>query len=240
MSSISSRHDGRSPSQLRPVSFVPNFTTTPTASVLGKFGQTHLFCTVSIEEGVPKFLQGKNQGWLTAEYRMLPGATFPRQPRELMRLSGRTQEIQRLVGRSLRAALDLDKLPNYTVTVDVDVLQADGGTRTGAITTGFVALELAIKQLINQGKLMESPIQRRVAAVSVGLLNGSPLLDLDYVEDSQAEVDFNLVMSESGNLIEVQGTGESGTFSRQQLVQMLDLAEAGIETLQKLQSVAVG
>ena len=157
-----------------------------------------------------------------------------------MRLSGRTQEIQRLVGRSLRAALDLDKLPNYTVTVDVDVLQADGGTRTGAITTGFVALELAIKQLINQGKLMESPIQRRVAAVSVGLLNGAPLLDLDYVEDSQAEVDFNLVMSESGNLIEVQRTGESGTFSRQQLVQMLDLAEAGIETLQKLQSVAVG
>ena len=238
MSATSSRHDGRSVNQLRPVSFLPNFTTAPTASVLGKFGQTHLFCTVSIEEGVPKFLQGKNQGWLTAEYRMLPGATFPRQPRELIKLSGRTQEIQRLVGRSLRAALDLEKLPNYTVTVDVDVLQADGGTRTGAITTGFVALELAVKQLLCQGKLMESPIRRRVAAVSVGLVGGIPLLDLDYIEDSKAEVDFNVVMGEPTNLIEVQGTGESGTFSRQQLVQMLDLAEAGIEALQKLQIAA--
>ncbi|MEI6428660.1 MAG: ribonuclease PH [Pseudanabaena sp. ELA607] len=231
-----SRHDGRSANQLRPVVFLPNFTTIPTASVLGKFGQTHLFCTVNIEEGVPKFLQGKNQGWLTAEYRMLPGSTFPRQPRELMKLSGRTQEIQRLIGRSLRAALDLEKLPNYTVTVDVDVLQADGGTRTGAITTGFVALEAAINRLLSDGKLMESPIRHRVAAVSVGLVNGSPLLDLDYSEDSQAEVDFNVVMDDLGNLIEVQGTGESGTFTRQQLNEMLDLATVGIKQLQQFQA----
>jgi ribonuclease PH len=153
-----------------------------------------------------------------------------------MKLSGRTQEIQRLIGRSLRAALDLQKLSNYTVTVDVDVLQADGGTRTGAITTGFVALEAAINRLLSDGKLMESPIRHRVAAVSVGLVNGSPLLDLDYSEDSQAEVDFNVVMDDLGNLIEVQGTGESGTFTRQQLNEMLDLAEVGIKQLQQFQA----
>ena len=233
--SISQRPDGRTYDQLRPVHFQQPFTTAPAGSVLAKFGDTQLICTVSIEEGVPKFLTGSNQGWLTAEYRMLPAATIPRNQREFMKLSGRTQEIQRLIGRSLRAALDMTAIANYTFTVDIDVLQADGGTRTGGITGGFVALQAACDRLLNEGKIMRSPIRNAVAAVSVGLLDGKPILDLNYQEDVAVSVDLNVVMDSTGKLIEVQGTGESDTFTRSQLNQMLDVAEKGITELLEIQ-----
>jgi len=233
--SISQRPDGRTYDQLRPVHFQQPFTTAPAGSVLAKFGNTQLICTVSIEEGVPKFLTGSNQGWLTAEYRMLPAATIPRNQREFMKLSGRTQEIQRLIGRSLRAALDMTAIANYTFTVDIDVLQADGGTRTGGITGGFVALQAACDRLLNEGKITRSPIRNAVAAVSVGLLDGKPILDLNYQEDVAVSVDLNVVMDSTGKLIEVQGTGESDTFTRSQLNQMLDVAEKGITELLEIQ-----
>lgn len=233
--SISQRPDGRTYDQLRPVHFQQPFTTAPAGSVLAKFGDTQLICTVSIEEGVPKFLTGSNQGWLTAEYRMLPAATIPRNQREFMKLSGRTQEIQRLIGRSLRAALDMTAIANYTFTVDIDVLQADGGTRTGGITGGFVALQAACDRLLNEGKITRSPIRNAVAAVSVGLLDGKPILDLNYQEDVAVSVDLNVVMDSTGELIEVQGTGESDTFTRSQLNQMLDVAEKGITELLEIQ-----
>ncbi len=229
--SISQRTDGRTWDQLRPVQLQRNFTKAPAGSVLAKFGDTQLICTVSIEEGVPKFLTGSNQGWLTAEYRMMPASTIPRQQREFMKLSGRTQEIQRLIGRSLRAAIDMTAIANYTFTVDIDVLQADGGTRTGGITGGFVALQAACDRLLAEGKITKSPIRHAVAAVSVGLLDGLPILDLNYQEDVAVSVDLNVVMDSTGKLIEVQGTGESDTFSRSQLNQMLDVAEKGISEL---------
>jgi len=228
---MSERSDGRSPQDLRPIEFVCGFTALPYGSVLAKFGKTHVLCTVSVESTVPKFLADKQQGWLTAEYRMLPGATLPRQPREWQKLSGRTQEIQRLIGRSLRAAVDLSVIPNFTLMVDADVLQADGGTRTTAITGGYVALQMAVTRMLAEGLISRSPIIKAVAAVSVGLIGGVPHLDLDYSEDQSAEVDFNVVMDADGQLIEVQGTGEAGTFNRQQLNAMLDLAEVGIKQL---------
>jgi ribonuclease PH len=225
------RPDGRQPNQMRPISFALGFTRFATGSVLAKCGDTQVLCNVTIQPGVPKFLLGSGKGWLTAEYRMLPTATTQRQEREFLRLSGRTQEIQRLIGRSLRAALDLDALGEQTVTVDADVLQADAGTRTTAITGGFVALAQAIAQLIEQGVLERSPIRHQVAAVSVGLLHGEPFLDLNYVEDVAAEIDFNVVMNDSLGIIEIQGTAEAGSFSRTQLNQMMDLAEKGIQDL---------
>ena len=233
--SIFHRTDGRTWDQLRPVQLQRNFTKAPAGSVLAKFGDTQLICTVSIEEGVPKFLTGSNQGWLTAEYRMMPASTIPRQQREFMKLSGRTQEIQRLIGRSLRAAIDMTAIANYTFTVDIDVLQADGGTRTGGITGGFVALQAACDRLLAEGKITKSPIRHAVAAVSVGLLDGLPILDLNYQEDVAVSVDLNVVMDSTGKLIEVQGTGESDTFSRSQLNQMLDVAEKGIKELLEIQ-----
>ncbi len=233
--SIFQRTDGRTWDQLRPVQLQRNFTKAPAGSVLAKFGDTQLICTVSIEEGVPKFLTGSNQGWLTAEYRMMPASTIPRQQREFMKLSGRTQEIQRLIGRSLRAAIDMTAIANYTFTVDIDVLQADGGTRTGGITGGFVALQAACDRLLAEGKITKSPIRHAVAAVSVGLLDGLPILDLNYQEDVAVSVDLNVVMDSTGKLIEVQGTGESDTFSRSQLNQMLDVAEKGIKELLDIQ-----
>ncbi len=236
MSNLSRRHDDRTYDQLRPVQFQRQFTKAPAGSVLAKFGDTYLICTVSIEEGVPKFLAGTNQGWLTAEYRMLPAATIPRHSRELMKLSGRTQEIQRLIGRSLRAGLDMTAIANYTFTVDIDVLQADGGTRTGGITGGFVALQAACDRLLAEGKISKSPIRNAVAAVSVGLIDGEPILDLNYLEDVAVSVDLNVVMDSNGKLIEVQGTGESDTFSRSQLNQMLDVAEKGIKELLDMQN----
>jgi ribonuclease PH len=233
------RLDGRLPNQLRPVEFKTEFTTLPSGSVLAKFGDTHVLSTVSIEQGVPRWMQDQNQGWLTAEYRMLPGATVPRQKREINQLSGRTQEIQRLIGRSLRATLDLSLIPNYTICVDVDVLQADGGTRTGGITASFVALQSAITKLYNQGQLTVNPIKQAIAAVSVGLVDQSCLLDLNYLEDKDADVDLNVVMNTEFQLIEIQGTAEGKNYSRSQLNQMLDLAENGIAELLKWQKLAL-
>lgn len=225
------RPDGRQPDQLRPIRFERGFTKFAWGSVLTSFGDTQVLCTVSVQENVPKFLEGTGKGWLTAEYRMLPNATPQRHPREVLKLSGRTQEIQRLIGRSLRASLDLEVLGERTLTVDADVLQADAGTRTAAITGGYVAVVDAINQLLEQGKLTQSPLRYRVAAVSVGLLEGEPYLDLCYEEDAIAQVDFNVVMNDRLEAIEVQGTAEHGSFNRQQLNQMLDRAEIGIQQL---------
>ncbi len=225
------RPDGRQPDQLRPIRFQREYTCFAAGSVLAECGETKVLCTVSVQPGVPRFLEDTGQGWLTAEYRMLPGATPDRQRRELMKLSGRTQEIQRLIGRSLRAALDLQALGERTLVVDADVLQADAGTRTTSVTGGFVALVDAINHLISKGELAQSPIRHHVAAVSVGLLEGQPFLDLNYPEDVGASVDLNVVATEKLELLEVQGTAEEGTLPRPQLNQMLDLAEAGIQSL---------
>lgn len=225
------RPDGRQPDQLRPIHFERNFTRFAAASVLASCGETRVLCTVSIQPKVPRFLEGKGQGWLTAEYRMLPGATPERQEREFMKLSGRTQEIQRLIGRSLRSTLDMAALGERTIVVDADVLQADAGTRTTSITGGFVALKDALNQLVERGDLERSPLIHEVAAVSVGLLESQPMLDLNYPEDVSAEIDFNVVMNEKLELIEMQGTAEAGSFSRAQLNQILDLAEKGIQEL---------
>lgn len=229
------RPDGRQFDQLRPVSFERNFTRFATSSVLAKCGDTQVLCNVSIQPKVPRFLEGKGQGWLTAEYRMLPGATPDRQEREFMKLSGRTQEIQRLIGRSLRSTLDMQALGERTIIVDADVLQADAGTRTTSITGGFVALKDAIDKLIAKGELERSPLRHQVAAISVGLLHEQPFLDLNYPEDVAAEIDFNVVMNDKLELIEMQGTAEEGSFSRKQLNEILDLAEKGIKELLYLQ-----
>ncbi|GAB4300742.1 MAG: ribonuclease PH [Oscillatoriaceae cyanobacterium] len=234
------RADGRTVEQLRPVSFELDFTRFATASVLTSFGDTKVLCNVTVQPGVPKFLEGKGQGWLTAEYRMLPGATTQRQPREFMKLSGRTQEIQRLIGRSLRASLDMKALGERTAIVDADVLQADAGTRTAAITGGFVALAMAMRKLVERGELERSAILQPVAAVSVGLLNSEALLDLNYPEDVAADIDFNVVMTGDLQLIEIQGTAEEGSFSRHQLNQILDMAETGIKQLFTAQRQALG
>jgi ribonuclease PH len=229
------RPDGRRSDQLRLVHFERQFTRFAAGSVLARCGDTQVLCNVTIQAGVPRFLEGKGQGWLTAEYRMLPAATKQRQERELMKLSGRTQEIQRLIGRSLRSVLDMKALGERTIIVDADVLQADAGTRTTSITGGFVALQDAINQLLQRGDLEQSPIVNQVAAISVGLLGDEALLDLKYEEDVAAEVDLNVVMNQSLELIEVQGTAESGSFSRSQLNQLLDLAEKGIQELLEIQ-----
>jgi ribonuclease PH len=233
------RPDGRAANQLRPVRFERQYTRFAAGSVLAHCGETRVLCTVTVQDGVPKFLEGQGQGWLTAEYRMLPTATPQRQAREFMKLSGRTQEIQRLIGRSLRAALDMRLLGERTLTVDADVLQADAGTRTTAITGGFVALSDAIAHLLSTRELLESPIRHQIAAVSVGLLEGEAFLDLEYREDVAAAIDFNVVLNEKMSLIEIQGTAEEGSFTRTQLNQMLDLAESGIQELMATQRQAM-
>jgi len=233
------RPDGRQPDQLRPIRLERRFTKFAWGSVLTSFGDTQVLCTVSVEESVPKFLEGTGKGWLTAEYRMLPNATPQRHAREVLKLSGRTQEIQRLIGRSLRASLDLEQLGERTLTVDADVLQADAGTRTAAITGGYVAVVDAIHRLLAEGKLTQSPLRYRVAAVSVGLLEGEPYLDLCYEEDVIAQVDFNVVMNDRLEAIELQGTAENGSFNRQQLNQILDRAQQGIEQLFTAQQQAL-
>jgi ribonuclease PH len=229
------RPDNRQPDQLRPTHFERRFTKFSAGSVIATCGETQVLCTVSIQSKVPRFLEGKGQGWLTAEYRMLPGATPERQEREFMRLSGRTQEIQRLIGRSLRSTLDMQALGERTITIDADVLQADAGTRTTAITGAYVALQDAIDQLLQRGELEQSPLRHQVAATSVGLIQGDAFLDLNYLEDVAADVDFNVVMNESLEIIELQGTAEAGSFTRSQLTQIMDLAEKGIQNLLKLQ-----
>lgn len=233
------RPDGRQSDRLRPISFETNFTRFAASSVLACCGDTKVLCTASIQAGVPRFLLDSGSGWLTAEYRMLPSATPERQGRELMKLSGRTQEIQRLIGRSLRGAIDLKALGERTITIDADVLQADAGTRTTSITGGYVALALAIEKLLQAGELECSPLHTAIAAVSVGLIEGEPFLDLNYLEDVAAEVDFNVVMTGNLEIIEVQGTAESKSFSRTQLNRLLDMAEIGIEDLLTAQQAAI-
>lgn len=231
------RPSGRSADQMRSICFTPDFTQHAEGSVLVEFGQTRVLTTASVESKVPRFLKGKAEGWVTAEYGMLPRSTHTRNPREAARgrQSGRTMEIQRLIGRSLRAVVDRSALGERTITVDCDVLQADGGTRTAAITGGYVALALAVQQLIERGELSQSPIHGQVAAVSVGLYEGTAVLDLDYAEDSVAETDMNIVMNEAGGLIEIQGTAEGHAFLRSELDQLLDLARSGVEELLQAQ-----
>ncbi|MFI4895433.1 MAG: ribonuclease PH [Steroidobacterales bacterium] len=236
------RHNGRAADALRPVRFTRRFTCHAEGSVLVEFGETRVLCTASVEETVPPFLRGKAQGWVTAEYGMLPRATHTRSPREASRgkQTGRSQEIQRLVGRSLRAAVDLSALGERTITIDCDVLQADGGTRTASITGGFLALSDACEGLQRRRLIGESPLHGQVAAVSVGIVRGMPMLDLDYTEDSEAETDMNVVMNNGGAFIEVQGTAEGHAFRRHELDALLNLAAAGIGELCALQAQALG
>ncbi|ATE61899.1 ribonuclease PH [Thauera sinica] len=235
------RPSQREPDELRPVRLTRGYTRHAEGSVLVEFGDTRVLCTASVEEGVPGFLRGKGQGWLTAEYGMLPRATHTRSAREAARgkQSGRTQEIQRLIGRSLRAVVDLAALGERQIVVDCDVLQADGGTRTAAITGACVAVHDALQKLVAAGTLQRSPMTGFVAAVSVGIHRGVPVLDLDYAEDSDCDTDMNVVMTAGGGLIEVQGTAEGAAFSRAELNALLDLAEGGIRRLNELQRSAV-
>jgi len=237
------RPDGRRPEQLRPVRFLNDFAPHATGSTLIEWGNTRVICGVTVEEMVPRWMkeQGVTGGWITSEYSMLPYSTLQRKPRDIARgkIDGRSQEIQRLIGRALRAALDLEKLGTRTIWVDCDVLQADGGTRTAAITGGYVALSLAVAKLRAQGKLAENPLRHSVAAVSVGIVGGRPLLDLCYTEDAAAAVDLNLVMNSASEFLELQGTGEEATFSETQLAEMLALGKAGITRLLELQQTAL-
>lgn len=235
------RPSARAPHELRNVVITRGFTCHAEGSVLVEFGNTKVLCTASVSDSVPRFLRGKGQGWITAEYGMLPRSTGSRMDREAARgkQSGRTQEIQRLIGRSLRAVVDLSKMPDYTITVDCDVIQADGGTRTAAITGACVALVDALVGLQRDKVLKQDPLRQLVASVSVGLYQGVPVLDLDYPEDSSADTDMNVVMGEDGGLIEVQGTAEGATFDRSELNTMLDLAEAGIRQLFEAQRRAL-
>ncbi len=237
-----SRPGGRSADALRPVTISRHFTKHAEGSVLIEFGGTRVICTASVEEKVPSFLKGKGQGWLTAEYGMLPRSTHSRMDREAAKgkQSGRTQEIQRLIGRSLRAAFDLSLLGERTIHLDCDVIQADGGTRTASITGAMVAAYDAIQGLLDKGLITRTPVRQFVAAISVGVYEGLPVLDLDYEEDSQCDTDMNVVMTESGEFIEVQGTAEGVAFSRATMNRLLDLAEDGISDLIALQKQALG
>ena len=236
------RPSNRAPDQLRTIEIVRGYTRHAEGSVLVKFGDTHVLCTASIEDKVPTFLKGKNQGWLTAEYGMLPRSTGTRMQREAAsgKQSGRTQEIQRLIGRSLRAVTDLEKFGERTVQIDCDVIQADGGTRTASITGAFVALHDAVGLMLRNGLIAESPLRDFVAAVSVGVYEGAPVLDLDYVEDSGCDTDMNVVMTGSGGFVEVQGTAEGMPFRRTEMDAMLELAESGIHQLITKQKTALG
>ena len=235
------RPSGRQPDQLRDIAITRNFTCHAEGSVLVAFGDTRVICTASVEQGVPRFLRGSGQGWVTAEYGMLPRSTGTRMGREAARgkQGGRTVEIQRLIGRSLRAAVDLAKLGEHTITIDCDVIQADGGTRTASITGACVALVDALNYLQREKRLLEDPLIQMIASVSVGVYQGTPVLDLDYPEDSAAETDMNVVMGETGGFIEVQGTAEGAPFARDQLDGMLDLASAGISQLVTAQKAAL-
>lgn len=235
------RPSGRQPNQLRPVKFTRSYTRHAEGSVLVEFGHTKVLCNASIEERVPGFLKGKGQGWITAEYGMLPRSTNTRIGREAARgkQGGRTMEIQRLIGRSLRAAVDLKKLGERTITLDCDVIQADGGTRTASISGAFVALQDAIGTLLKSGGLTENPIRHFIASVSVGIYQSTPVLDLDYAEDSSAETDMNVVMNAAGGFIEIQGTAEQQAYNRAELNDMLELAEQGIREIIEIQKTAL-
>ncbi len=236
------RKDGRRPDEIRPVKITRGFISTAEGSVLIEMGQTKVICTASIEEKVPQWLVGQGRGWITAEYGMLPRATHTRTMRESVtgRIGGRTHEIQRLIGRSLRSVVELDSLGERTIWIDCDVIQADGGTRTASITGAYVALVDAIRFCIQNGILERNPIKEGIAAISVGVVDGTPMLDLCYEEDYRAEVDMNVVMTEGGNFIEVQGTAEGAPFSKQTLDTLLSLAELGIKQLIKVQKEALG
>ena len=235
------RPSQRQPDEMRRVKITRNYTRHAEGSVLVEFGDTKVICTASVEEKVPHFLKGKNQGWLTAEYGMLPRSTGQRMQREAVggKQSGRTQEIQRLIGRSLRSVIDLSRLGERSIHVDCDVIQADGGTRTASITGSFVAVHDALAQLVRAGKLAASPVSDYVAAVSVGIFLGTPILDLDYPEDSACGTDMNVVATGAGTFVEIQGTAEGAPFSGEEMRAMLDLAQAGIKRLIELQKAAL-
>ncbi len=228
------RFDGRKPSEMRPVRITRGFLKYPDGSVLIEMGDTKVICTATVDEGrVPPFLKGTGKGWVTAEYSLLPGSTETRTLRDISkgRISGRSHEIQRLIGRSLRSVVDLEALGERTVWIDCDVIQADGGTRMASVTGGFVALYDALKTLVEAGAIDRLPIKEFLSGISVGIVGGEVLLDLNYREDSVAKVDMNVVMTESGSIVEIQGTGEGGSFGREELTKMLDLAEKGIKEL---------
>ena len=243
MADSTTRADGRNPNQLRPIRFQNNIAPYAAGSTLIEWGNTRVICGVTVEEAVPRWMkeQSVEGGWVTAEYAMLPYSTLERKPRDSARgkIEGRSHEIQRLIGRAMRAALNLEKLGERTVWVDCDVLQADGGTRAAAVTGAFVALSMAMQKLLVEGKLTEDPVLHAVAGVSVGIVNGQPLLDLCYTEDVAATVDMNLVMNSAGEFIEVQGTGEEATFSEKQLNDLLALGKAGIRELLSTQQKAL-
>ncbi|NLS95537.1 MAG: ribonuclease PH [Planctomycetaceae bacterium] len=236
------RHDHRQPDQLRPIRVHRGFTGAAGGSVLIEAGHTKVLCTASLEEQVPPWMAGQGRGWITAEYGMLPGSTSPRKKRERDKIDGRSTEIQRLIGRSLRAVADLEQLGERMITVDCDVLQADGGTRTASITGALIALVDCLAAVSTQERPDSHvfPLRTSVAAVSVGLVEGRPVLDLDYTEDAAATVDMNVVMTGTGQFVEIQGTGEEATFSQSQLLEMLDLARSGIEQLTAIQRDALG
>jgi ribonuclease PH len=236
------RPSGRQPDQLREIRITRNYTMHAEGSVLIEFGNTRVLCTASVEENVPRWLKGQGRGWVTAEYGMLPRSTTERMGREAARgkQGGRTMEIQRLIGRSLRAAIDLEALGEIMITLDCDVIQADGGTRTASISGAWVALHDAIQTLIRHGRLAKSPLLPPVASVSVGIYEGTPILDLDYAEDSSAETDMNVVMNAEGGFIEIQGTAEAAPFSHDEMIAMIGLAEKGISELLAHQQETVG
>ena len=236
------RPSGRTPDQLRPISLEPGFSRYAEGSCLVKFGETHVLCTASVDEKVPPFLRNSGRGWVTAEYGMLPRSTHTRTDREAARgkQSGRTQEIQRLIGRALRAVVDLPAMGERQINIDCDVLQADGGTRTASITGAWVALHFAFERLIKDGKLTANPMTGQVAAVSCGLFEGTAVLDLDYPEDSKAQADANFVLTGDGGIVEVQGTAEEKPFSEPQFMELLNLAKKGVGELAHLQRLAIG
>jgi len=230
------RADNRQPDELRPITFVRDFTSMAEGSILVTFGETTVLCTASVDENVPRWMKGSGSGWVTAEYSMLPGSSPERVRRETRGLKGRTQEIQRLIGRSLRAVCDMEKLGERQVVVDCDVLQADGGTRVASVCGGYLALHDALSRLVLRGELPHHPISEACAAVSVGIIHGQPRLDLPYDEDSNADTDMNVVMTESGGFIEIQGTAEQASFNRNELDALLALAEKGIQQIISLQN----
>jgi ribonuclease PH len=238
---MSNRPSQRANNQLRAVEIIRHYTKHAEGSVLIKFGDTHVLCTASVEEKVPPFLKGKGQGWVTAEYGMLPRSTGSRMDREAAKgkQNGRTQEIQRLIGRSLRAIIDLEKLGERSIQIDCDVIQADGGTRTASITGAYVALHDAVSTLLKSGKITKNPLKQAVAAISVGVYKGAPVLDLDYIEDSDCDTDMNVVMTADGGFVEIQGTAEGEPFAREAMNDMLDLAASGVADLLKKQQAAL-
>ena len=234
------RQDGRTSHQMRPLRITPHYTKNATGSVLVEFGDTRVLCTVMVDDGVPPFLRNASpaQGWLTAEYSMLPGSTLTRSKRERQNVGGRTQEIQRLIGRAIRGVIDLTACPEVTFTIDCDVLQADGGTRTASITGAYIALSLAVKKLLRSGRIKRNPLTDGVAAVSVGIKGGELLLDVNYIEDSTAELDMNVVMTHSGRILEIQGTAEKGSFTKDEVVKIIDLASEAVKPVFHAQNQA--